>query len=858
MSDDVMTVVDADLTPEQQHTAEGASSYTSKDFKVLKDADHIRTRPGMYIGNTGSGGLHHLIYELVHNSVDEALAGYCHNIHVKLRVDGCVTVADDGRGIPVEIHPQHGKPVLELVMTTVGTGAKFGGGAYKVSAGLHGMGAKAVTALSEWVKAQVQRNGRTYEQEYERGKATTEVKDVGTSKHTGTVVTFLPDSLVFHDAHFNYDTLENRFRELAFLNKGLAIKLSDEGSNKEVQFRFDGGISEFVAYLNRDETKLHDDVIYVDRTVDVPGPNEGETRPIRVEVAMQYTTSEEERSHCYTNNAYNPAGGTHLTGFRSALTRTLGNYGERQELFKNVKPIGEDFRKGLTVIVSVQHPDPQFNSQTKEKLNNLEVDGVVSGVVSEHLARYLEENPKEAQKIMKKAVTEAQAREAAQKAKQALRERKGLLNSNGLPGKLYDCTTRDRDESELFLVEGDSAAGSAVEGRKSSFQAILPLRGKPLNVEKARMENLLKNEEIMNLIAAIGLDIGVDITSEEAEEAIKKLRYNRIVLMSDADVDGQHIRTLLLTFFYRQMPLLVARGHIYVARPPLYKVTEKKNVRFVQTADEMQRQLIERGLKGTKLAIFPRSGDGEPRRVEGAELANLLKMMTTLEEALSTLERRGINLASFLARLDPERGLPVFHVLVGGHEKWCHTRQEVDALRESERQRLGHDLVVEEAPAAGHPNGQSLPVDAFFEQELHEVRKINSGLAELKAFGLEKDDLLPPVRVAGREPPVRLKLESGDAGRTLSTLRELVTEVRRLGEKGLSITRFKGLGEMDPEELWDTTLDPDRRILLKVQLEDAAAADELFRTLMGDKVEPRREFIYKYAIEVKDLDYHGA
>jgi DNA gyrase subunit B len=574
---------------------------------------------------------------------------------------------------------------------------------------------------------------------------------------------------------------------------------------------------------------------------------------------MQYTTSEEERWHCYTNNANNPAGGTHLSGFRSALTRTLNTYGGKQDLFKNVTPIGEDFRKGLTVIISVQHPEPQFNSQTKEKLNNLEVEGIVSGVVSEHLARFLEENPKEAQKIMKKALLEAEAREAAAKAKQAARAKNRALTDGGLPGKLMNCTSRDRDETELFLVEGDSAGGSAESGRDRRYQAILPLRGKPLNVEKARLENLINNQEIMNLIAALGLDIGVDVGSEESEEAIKKLRYGKVIIMTDADVDGQHIRTLLLTFFYRQMPLLVAKGHVYVARPPLYKVIEKKHVEFIQTADEMQKRLIERGLKGTKLAIFPpEEAPGEPRYIEGSELVNLLRMMATLEDALSTLERRGVNLATFLSRWNPERGLPIFHVLIGGQEKWCYTRAEVDALRESERQRLGRDLVVEEAPAAGHPNGQSLPADAFFEQELHEVKKVNAGLGELKGFGLVPTDLLPPVRVAGREPAVRLKLQSGEQGRVLASLRELVSEVRRLGEKGLSLTRFKGLGEMDPEELWDTTLNPKERILMRVHLEDALKADELFRTLMGDKVEPRRDFIYKYAIEVKDLDYHGA
>jgi DNA gyrase subunit B len=861
------TIIDPELTAEEQATAEASAQYTSDNVKYLKDADHIRSRPGMYIGDTGMRGLHHLAYELVYNCVDEALAGYCRNIHVTLHVDNSCSVSDDGRGIPVEVHPEIGKSTLEAIFTMVGVGGKFDKGAYKVSLGLHGMGAKAVTALSEWVEAQVQRDGRTYLQEYERGKATTEVKDVGASKRTGTRIHFKPDPLVFHENHFDYDTLETRLRELAFLNKGLALKLTDERTGKEELFKYDGGIAEFVAYLNRDEDVLHAPPIYIDQTVEVE--NIGH---IRVEVAMQYTTSEQERFNCYTNNGANSMGGTHLSGFRDALTRTMKNYGTKQDYFKNVTPVGEDFRKGLTVIISVQHPEPQFNSQTKEKLNNLEVEGVVSGVVSEVLSRYMEENPKEAGKIMKKVALEAEAREAAAKAKKALKERKGLLNGGGMPGKLLDCTNKDREGSELFLVEGDSAGGSAEQGRARAYQAILPLRGKPLNVEKARVENMLNNNEIANLIAAVGIDIGLDVTSEESKQALEDLRYDKIILLSDADVDGQHIRTLLLTFFYRQMPLLVTHGHIYVARPPLYRVTEKKHNRFVQSSDEMHHELTARGLKGTKLAIYPRvdpqaseqAATGEPRRIEGDNLSSLMQTMTGmerdlgLEDSLVTLERRGVNLPAFLKRKS-DRGLPIFRVVVGGREEWCYTEQEVDALRERERQRLGRDLVVEDTPAAGPGTAPAhMAADAFFEQELHEVKTINRCLEELRRFGLDTADLLPPERLAGREPPVRLKLESGEHGRTLSTLRDLVSEVRKLGEKGLSVTRFKGLGEMDPEELWETTLDPERRTLMQVKLDDALKADEMFRTLMGEKVEPRRDFIYANAIKVKDLDYHGA
>jgi DNA gyrase subunit B len=818
--------------------------YGQENVQIFRDTAHIRQRPSMYIGNVSASGLHHLVYELVYNSVDEALAGHCRHIQVKINVDGSLTVSDDGRGIPVEEHQEAKRPTLEVVMTTVGAGAKFDKSTYKVSAGLHGIGAKAVTALSEWVEAKVQRNGRAYAQEYERGKPITEVKDLGAAKRTGTTITFKPDPEIFHGTTFDYDTLEARLRELAFLNKGLGIKLTDERTGKEELFRYEGGIAEFVQYLNRSEDILHKP-IYLDKVMD----------DVRVEVALQYTTSDEERVRCYANNAFNSAGGTHLIGFRAALTRALNAYGSKEGQFKNVTPIGEDFREGLTAVVSVQVPEPQLEAQTKVRLNNPEVEGIVASVTNEFLSKYLEENPTPAHKIMKKVILAAEAREAAAKAKKALKDRKGILNSGGLPGKLMDCTSRDRDESELFLVEGDSAGGSAESGRDRFYQAILPLRGKPLNVEKARPEKVLGNEEICSIISAVGIDIG-------NSDDISRRRYGKIVMLTDADVDGQHIRTLLLTFFYRQMRKLLEDGHIFVARPPLFKVTQRKQVRYVQTPEEMNRELMTRGLAGTRLLIRSVVPSGE-RLIEGARLEKLVEVVGELDAALVILERRGLNLGAFLAR-GSSGPLPLFRVVLGGQESWFARSDEVDRFRLAEQQRLGHDLVVVDdlqIGAAGSSNGNGHTESVgptFFVQELHEVRGINRGLDRLREFQLGVGDLLPVPRVAGREPPPRYLLETGEAKRELATLRVLVAEIHKLGEKGLTITRFKGLGEMDGEELWETTLDPAKRTLLKVQLEDAFKADEMFRTLMGEKVEPRREFIQKHALEVKDIDYHGA
>src|SRR5438132_899761 len=725
MSEELVNAGPVEPSVANGSTDNGAAGYSEKNVQIFKDAAHIRQRPGMYIGNVASSGLHHLVYELVYNSVDEALAGFCRSILVKINVDGSLTVRDDGRGIPVEEHPEAKRPTLEVVLTTIGAGAKFDHDAYKVSAGLHGIGAKAVTALSEWVEAEVHRNGRAYKQEYERGLATTEVKHLGLAKDTGTRIRFKPDPTVLHETKFDYHTLESRLRELAFLNKGLAIKLTDAQSGKEEVFKYDGGIAEFVEYLNRtNETLLKP--IYIERTLD----------NVRVEVALQYTTEEDERVRCYANKA--------------------------------------------------------------------------------------------------------------------LKDRKSIMNSGGLPGKLMDCTTRVRDESELFLVEGQSAGGSAESGRNRYFQAILPLRGKVLNVEKARPEKVLGNDEIISLISAVGIDIG-------NSEDIARVRYGKIVILTDADVDGQHIRTLLLTFFYRQMLRLIEHGYIYVARPPLYKVTQKKHVRYVKTAEDMNTELMTRGLQGTRLELLPVKEGTAVVTMDGEQLEKLMRVLTELEESLQILERRGLNLAAFLARAGAT-GLPAYRVLVGGREHWFATAAEADAFRQQEQQRVGRELVVADETtvpkANGHTNGHG---ETISQQEWHEIHGINRGLKRLREdFSLDGACLTESPRIAGREPLPRFALTNGDQRRILPHLRDLVPEIRHTGERGMTITRFNGLSEMDGEELWETTLDPAKRVLMKVHLEDALKADEMFRVLMGEKVEPRRELIQKHALEVKDIDYHGA
>ncbi|MCC9604046.1 DNA gyrase subunit B [Stieleria sp. JC731] len=812
--------------------------YTDEDLKHLSDLDHVRKRPGMYIGDTSARGLHHLVYEVVDNSIDEAMAGFASKVSVVVHTDGSVTVEDDGRGIPVtqhkELSVEMGREVstLEGVMTVLKFGGKFEKGAYQTSGGLHGVGVTVVNFLSQWAETEVSRDGFTWSQEYERGVATGPVVKGRETSKTGTKTTFKADSQIFSVTKYSFDTLNKRLQELAFLNSGVRITFLDERNGEGGDFRYDRGITEFVEHLNRASDPLHADVISI----------VGEKDGCQFEIALQYSTEYTENVQSYVNNIHTIEGGTHVSGFRSALTRTLNNYGKKENLLKNTALNGDDIREGITAVISVRVPHPQFEGQTKTKLGNNEVEGIIAAGVGEQLAKYLEENPRTAKSIVRKGLLASEAREAARKAKDLLRKRKDALGGGGLPGKLRDCISKDMKRCELYLVEGDSAGGSAEGGRMRDYQAILPLRGKIINAYKSREDKVLANEEVRSMIQAIGTGIGND-------QDISKRRYNKVVIMTDADVDGSHIRTLLLCFFYRQMYQLVADGHVYVAQPPLFRVTQGKNKYYVQTDEEMKGQLLDRGLSDTMFE----AEDG--RQVEGEAMRKLCSALAAIEDAILALERRGVSLRVHAQRLDPvSNKLPAWLLTYGNDEHWF---QSVDEVQEH---LTANELVLDDEAnqntEGDTENGEEAPVDTrqiAHLAELHEVRTINSGLKDLAVLGFSIDDLIPADRTGMTTP--RFELVRGeDIRRPLEDLRDLLPEVRAAGEKGLQVTRFKGLGEMNAEELRETTLDPTNRTLVKVNMKDAGAADEMFRLLMGDKVEPRREFIEKHALDVRNLD----
>ena len=848
MSNDPSEIPEKQPTPEPPPTGDGAADlegyqlqetkgdelYGAEQLEHLSDLEHVRERPAMYIADTTARGLHHLVYEVVDNSIDEAMAGFASEIKVTINNDGSIAVEDDGRGIPVEEHPDLGISTLQGVMTVLKFGGKFSKGAYQTSGGLHGVGVTVVNFLSEWCEVEVFREGHVYQQEYERGVPTEEkVRRIGRTDRVGTKTTFKPDPLIFPETKFKYATLYRRLQELAFLNRGVRVVFRDERTDEGETFHYERGILEFVEHLNRASEPAHDDIIYI----------AGQFQGVGLEIAIQYSAEFTENVHSYVNNISTTEGGTHVTGFRTALTRTLNNYGKKENLFKQTAPSGDDFREGLTAVISLRVPEPQFEGQTKTKLGNSEVEGIVNSAVGDSLANFLEENPKSARIIANKGLLAAEARESARKARMLVRERKGALSGGGLPGKLRDCTTRDVKRSELYLVEGDSAGGSAEGGRMREFQAILPLRGKIINAYKARENKVLANAEVRSMISAIGAGIGEDMELE-------KRRYGKVIIMTDADVDGSHIRTLLLTFFYRQMYDLIRSGHVYVAQPPLFRVRRKKEVHYVQSEEEMKVQLLEAGLRD---AVFD-AGDG--RTVEGSRMEHLCRTLAALEESLTALERRGISLRAHAVRQDPETGrLPVYHVFVGHQEHWFATRKNLDEFLAQREAEAGEELKLEDGPKKeddGLGNGNGHADSRLHIVEFHEVRSINNQLAELRKMGFEIDSLIPQERTGIEES--RYQLRRGELVTGLEDLRGLLTAVRAAGEKGLQITRFKGLGEMNAEELRQTTLDPENRTLLQVTMEDAGAADDIFRILMGDKVEPRREFIEKHALEVRNLD----
>jgi DNA gyrase subunit B len=806
---------------------ENSAKYSASSITVLEGMDAVRLRPAMYIGDTSVRGLHHLVYEVVDNSIDEALAGFCTSIQLHINGDGSVTINDNGRGIPVDMHPTEKRPAVEVALTMLHAGGKFDNDSYKVSGGLHGVGVSCVNALSEWLEVEVRRDGQIHHQRYERGKPVTKLQTIGKVRGTGTKVTFLPDSTIFSTTKFEWDILSSRLRELAFLNAGIEINFSQEEPAREETFKFKGGIVEFVDYLNRSKAALHPKAIAFSSEKD----------GIVAEFALQYTDVYSETILCFANNINTIEGGTHLSGFRSALTRTINAYAKANKLIKDDKEslTGDDIREGLTAVISVKLPHPQFEGQTKTKLGNSEVEGIVASMVNEQLASFLEEHPPVARKVIEKALVASRAREAARKARDLTR-RKGALDAASLPGKLADCSERDPALCELYLVEGDSAGGSAKQGRNREFQAILPLRGKVLNVEKARLDKILNNNEIRTMVTAVGAGIGRD------DFAIDKVRYHKIIIMTDADVDGSHIRTLLLTFFYRQMPQLIDAGYVYLAQPPLYKVTRKKREEYIDTDETLARKLIELGAEDVTLKVL-----GTRKTFAGKDLTPLLDLLLQIEQAVRSLTRKGIDVPAYLRMRDRKTGtFPRYHVTIGvgdtEEHHFVHTDEDLRDLRERTEKETGATLEI--LTENGHTPAAS--PSAFRWVELFAAGPLAKHVQALERKGLELEQFQ-----AGAEPQFTL-VDSDDEETPLHSLSQVLDVVRNMGRKGLSIQRYKGLGEMNPEQLYETTMNPEKRKLLKVI--GSAAADGIFTVLMGDEVAPRRKFIEDNALNVQNLD----
>jgi DNA gyrase subunit B len=822
---------------------QGTAEYDASKIQKLEGLEGVRKRPDMYIGDTNERGLHHCVFEVVDNSIDEALAGYCSIITVSIHLDGSCSVEDDGRGIPIDIHPVYKIPALELVLTNLHAGGKFGKGAYQVSGGLHGIGAKCVNAVSEWFEAEVRREGKIHHMRFEQGKTVSKLTDVGDTKKTGTMITFKPDPVIFETTlSFEYDLLAKRLRELAFLNPGIKIVLNDERNEKQEFFKFDDGIAEYVRFLNRSKTTLHIDPITF--TDSQKNPDDPDLPATVVDVSMQFNDSYSEQLYAYANSIFNTEGGTHLSGFRTALTRMVNTYAKNNNLLKEKDPpiTGDDTREGLVAVISVKVPEPRFEGQTKTKLSNSEVDGMVQRVVGDKLRFFFETNPKVARTIIDKCLNSARAREAARKARETVR--KGALYGGGLPGKLADCSERDPAATELYIVEGDSAGGSAKQGRDRRFQAILPLRGKLINSEKARIDKVLANEEIRTMITAVGTGIG----NHEGDGAFdaSKARYHKIIIMTDADVDGSHIRTLLLTFLYRQMLGLIENGYVYIAQPPLYKIKRKRREQYVENDEVLNRILLELGSEDVTLI---RKRDGHT--YSSAQIDTIVEALAQLERLGRGVTRYGTSLESYLDEHQGENyQLPRYlaRVREGNQETFEYLMD--DEARSAFGRRMGMDEDQSEqieAPITAGGASRRLSIHEIFES--NEISKLLVSIAEIgmdvKRFSQTEESRYTLIDNQDQKNEIRTEL---------FTILQIIKEIRAGGRRGLTIQRYKGLGEMNPKQLFETTMDPDKRRLLRVNISDAARADELFTILMGDEVPPRRAFIEDNALNVSYLD----